>query len=341
MKRLIFGDIHFGKKGNSHTFNNDCHDFLDMMIEYTKDKDIDEVVFLGDWFHSRNSINVSTMKSGIDGIRKLAKSFKKIYFIIGNHDLYYRDSRAIHSLEIVKEFDNIILVDDIIEDKENDATYVPWLTDSDYKKVFGINTKYIFGHFELPTFLLNNVVRMPDTGKINVDSFSSNVEYIFSGHFHKRQKKISKKNKYEVHYIGNCFPHDFSDTNDTQRGFCILESGEEPQYINWRDMPNYLSVPLSYILKSPFHSLNAKTYAKIEVDLQLGTDDVMFIREELMKMHNSRELSFTYKNEENEEFEDIDETTFESIDDIVLKSLDNVDSPNFDKDKLKNLYLNI
>jgi DNA repair exonuclease SbcCD nuclease subunit len=94
MKRIIFGDIHFGKKGNSHTFNKDCHRFLDDMISYASENNIKEVVFLGDWFHSRNSINVNTMKSGIDGVRKLANNFDRIIMILGNHDLYYRDSRS-------------------------------------------------------------------------------------------------------------------------------------------------------------------------------------------------------------------------------------------------------
>lgn len=338
MKRLIFGDIHFGKKGNSHTFNKDCHEYLDYMCAYANDNNIKEAIFLGDWFHSRNSINVSTMKSGIDGVRKIAKNFDKIYFIIGNHDLYYRDSRAIHSLEFVKEFDNIILVDDIMV--EGDSTFVPWLTEQDYKNIHSIDTRYVFGHFEIPTFLLNNIVRMPDNGLINVDSFSSKVEYVFSGHFHKRQMKRSKLG-YEIHYIGNCFPHDFSDANDLQRGFCILETGEEPKFINWYDAPNYLSVPMSYILKEPFQNITAKTYAKVEVDINVSHDEVMFIREELIKCFNLREISFTYQSDEIEDMEDLDEMTFQSIDDIVLKSLDNIDSSSYDKEMLKQYYLKI
>jgi DNA repair exonuclease SbcCD nuclease subunit len=338
MKRIIFGDIHFGKKGNSHTFNKDCHAFLDFMINYAKEHGITELVFLGDWFHSRNSINVNTMKSAIHGIRKLSENFEKTIFILGNHDLYYRDSRSVHSLEFVKEFDNIVLVEDILV--ECDSTYVSWLTEEDYKNVPAMTTKYIFGHFEIPTFLLNNIIRMPDNGLINLNSFDDKVEYVFSGHFHKRQVKRSKKG-YEIHYIGNCFPHDFSDNNDLRRGFCVLEDDKEPKYVNWKDMPNYISAPLSYILKAPFDNINGQSYAKVEVDLHVSNDEVMFIREELIKMHNLRELSFVYPSSDEDDIDDIDDSTFKSIDDIVLKALDSVDSASYDKEVLKQYYLKV
>jgi DNA repair exonuclease SbcCD nuclease subunit len=245
----------------------------------------------------------------------------------------------VHSLEFVKEFENVVLVEDTLI--EGDSTYVSWLTEEDHKNIPSFNTKYIFGHFEIPTFLLNNIIRMPENGLIGVESFDSKVEYVFSGHFHKRQLKRSKKG-YEIHYIGNCFPHDFSDANDIQRGFCVLEDDKEPRYVNWKETPNYISAPLSYILRNPFGTINGNSYAKIEVDINVSNDEVMFIREELLKIHGNRELSFVYPtNDEEDDMDDLDDSTFKSIDDIVLKALDNVDSSSYNKEMLKKYYMQV
>ena len=65
---------------------------------------------------------------------------------------------------------------------------------------------------------------MPNHGELKSEHFV-NQEYVFSGHFHKRQIK----NK--IHYIGNAFPHNYADAGDDERGMMILEFGKEPEYI--------------------------------------------------------------------------------------------------------------
>ena len=61
MKYILLSDIHFGHKGNSEEFNKQCLDFLDFVAQDTENKDIDGAIFLGDWFHTRNNVNVKTL----------------------------------------------------------------------------------------------------------------------------------------------------------------------------------------------------------------------------------------------------------------------------------------
>ena len=49
-------------------------------------------------------------------------------------------------------------------------------------------------------------------------------EYVFTGHFHKRQVKDN------IIYTGNAFPHNFSDAWDDERGWMFLEWGKEPEF---------------------------------------------------------------------------------------------------------------
>jgi DNA repair exonuclease SbcCD nuclease subunit len=334
-KTILFSDLHMGYKGNSLVFNQDCLDFIDFVIETAKKENIKKCFFLGDYFHVRSSINVNTLNYAITGIRKLSDYFDEVIMLLGNHDLYYRESLEIHSLEFVKEFPNIQIIDKITT--IGDCTFVPWLVDNEWKKVEKINTPYIFGHFEIPGFLLNAMVPMPETGHLDSNSFNSHVKYIFSGHFHKRQKQRYKSG-YEIHYIGNSFPHNFSDANDLDRGVCIIKDDAEPRYVNWKETPNYLNIKLTELLDNPEDYINTKTYAKVTLDLNLTFDDAIFIREVFMKLFEAREIAFIHDKKEKEEYEDLTDITFESVDSIVIKALTTVESKTIDKRKLTEIY---
>ena len=121
----------------------------------------------------------------MSGLRMLNDAFDKVYIITGNHDLFYREKREIHSLIMGQEFNNIEIVDEKIV--SGDVAIVPWLVEDEWKSVKKIKTKYMFGHFEIPGFKMNALVEMPDHGQINRTHFQYQ-EYVFSGHFHKRQQ---------------------------------------------------------------------------------------------------------------------------------------------------------
>ena len=94
------------------------------------------------------------MKYSLDD-RKLNNAFDKVYFIQDNHDLFYRETRDVNSVEFAKELPNIILIDSVLK---GDVTLVSWFFD-DREKIPKIKSKYMFGHFELPTFKLNAMVK--------------------------------------------------------------------------------------------------------------------------------------------------------------------------------------
>lgn len=101
-KVACFTDIHFGLKSNSSVHNQDCLDFVDWYIEKAKEEGCDTGIFMGDWHHNRNSLNITTMDYSLRALEKLGKAFDQFYFFPGNHDLYYKDKRDIHSVEFGK-----------------------------------------------------------------------------------------------------------------------------------------------------------------------------------------------------------------------------------------------
>ena len=109
-KAACFTDIHFGLKSNSSVHNQDCEDFVDWYIQKAKDEGCDTGIFLGDWHHNRNSLNITTMDYSLRALEKLGKAFDQFFFFPGNHDLYYKDKRDIHSVEFGKYVPGINVV---------------------------------------------------------------------------------------------------------------------------------------------------------------------------------------------------------------------------------------
>ena len=327
-KVACFTDIHFGLKNNSRIHNIDCEQFVEWFCETATTQNCDTCIFLGDWHHNRATINVSTMNYTVANIDKLSRSFEKVYLIMGNHDLYYREKREINSVPFAHMWDNVIIVNDFYE--EDDVTILPWLVEQEWRKMKKIKSRYIFGHFELGGFKMNAMVDMPDFGGLKPEHFV-NQEYVFSGHFHKRQKRG------KVHYIGNAFPHNFADVWDAERGMMVLEHGGKPEYINWDYAPRYVTLPLSDLLANPQQYLIPKTNAKIVMDLDINYEESVFIRETLVQEYNVRDIALV--NAEREEIissnEDI---SFETVDEIVMKELTSIQSEILDTELLVGIY---
>ena len=329
-KVAVCTDIHFGLKSNSLVHNQDCSDFVDWFIETARANGCETGMFLGDWSHHRASINMQTLQYSLRSLEKLSAAFDRFYFIPGNHDLYYRDRRDIYSTEWAKHIPNIQIVNDWFTD--GDVTIAPWLVGDDHKRVPKLQSKYVFGHFELPHFKMNAMVEMPDHGEISADDFDG-VDRVFSGHFHLRQQR---KN---IHYIGNCFPHNYADAGDSNRGMMTLNWGDEPEYHAWPGQPLYQVTKLSSLIDSADTILTPGMHVRVELDIGISYEEASMIKDTFVKNYNLREMSLiSVKNNS----VDIDmspgDIKFESVDQIVTDQLTNIDSKFYDPSLLLKIY---
>lgn len=327
-KIAAFTDIHYGNKNNSHIFNNDCNEFIDWFI--SNSKDCETCVFLGDFHHHRAELNISTLNHSINAVKKLSQNFDSVYMIVGNHDLYYREKRDLNSFPYASLFDNVRIIEEIFISDE--VAFIPWLVGDEWKRVNGISSKYVFGHFEIPHFKLNSYVVMPDNGELNATHLTA-PDYVFSGHFHKRQVKGN------IHYLGSPFAHNYADTWDDDRGMMTLEWGGEPKYKNF-DGPRYRTTSLSKLIDSADEILNDKTYCKATIDLDISYEEASFIRETMMNTYNIREISLVPSKKDAYELEKTtnDNVEIETVDTIVHSSLNAVESNTIDKSILLELY---
>ena len=330
-KAAVFTDIHFGLKGNSRIHNDDCEAFIDWYIEQAKANGCETGIFCGDWHHNRNSLNLTTMDATIRCMQKLGQSFEKFYFFDGNHDLYYKDKRDVNSTAFAQFIPGITFIDEIYE--EGDVALVPWLVGDEWKKVSKLKSKYLFGHFELPSFYMNAMVQMPDHGELRAEHFE-HQEYVFSGHFHKRQQQG------KVHYLGNAFPHNYADAWDDARGMMILdkENDAEPVYINWSDCPKYRTTTLSRLLDPNQDIIKNNMYLRVTIDVPISYEEASFIKETYISTYKCREITLIPQKQIEEISTELDISTFESVDEIVSKEISAIDSDRFNKKLLLDIY---
>jgi DNA repair exonuclease SbcCD nuclease subunit len=330
-KAAVFTDVHFGMKSNSRVHNQDCEDYVDWFIETAKKNGCETGIFCGDWNHNRNSLNLTTMDSGIRSLEKLGKAFDQFFMFPGNHDLYYKDRRDIKSTEFAKHIPGITIVNEILT--VDDVTLVPWLIGDEWKKISKIKSKYLFGHFELPSFYMNAMVQMPDTGELTAEHFE-HQEYVFSGHFHKRQIKG------KIHYIGNAFPHNYADAWDDQRGMMILDraNNSKPVYIDWADAPKYRTVALSKLIDEKDKLIKSKMYLRVNLDIDISFEEASFIKETFIEEYQCREITLIPQKNIEEMGSDLDISQFESVDQIVSKEISAIDSESFDRSLLLSIY---
>lgn len=327
---VMFTDIHYGMRNNSRDHNANCENFIIWMIEEAKKRNIKTCLFLGDYHHIRSAINISTLNYSVSGLKLLNEAFDDVYMILGNHDTYFKNRIDLHSIPYAEQFKNIKLINEITTIQ--DFTFVPWLIEDKWKEIKNIKSPYVFGHFELPFFQMNAMVQMPDHGQLNSEHFN-NQKMVFSGHFHKRQ------NRKNVWYIGNAFPHNFSDAWDDDRGAVFWTPGNEPEFVQWHEAPKYRTGNLSLFLKNPTKYIDNKTYAKITVDVDISYEETVFIKDLFLEKLKAKEITFLTSKQSNDVMFDANANiSFESVDHIVIDHLKSIESVSISSKKLIEIY---
>ena len=305
-------------------------------VKWAVDKAVAEgcetCLFLGDWHNNRAAINILTLSYSLRALEYMNANFSNVYFIPGNHDLYYRDKRDVQSVEWARHLPNVHIVNDWFD--RDGVVIAPWLVGDDHKKLLKKKGKYCFGHFELPGYYMNAMVQMPDVGEAKREDFVG-FEKVFSGHFHKRQSSGN------ITYIGNCFPHNYADDGDEERGMMILEWDKEPEFHAWPDQPTYKVLSLSSIVNDAEKILKPRMHVRINIDIDLSYEEANFIKETFIQTYSLRELSLIPKKEvDTNEGIAIGEIKFESVDTIVQNQINAISSEHYDRALLLEIYRN-
>jgi hypothetical protein len=182
---------------------------------------------------------------------------------------------------------------------------------------------------------MNARVEMPDHGEIQT-SHLLNFGHVFSGHFHMRQHRDN------ITYIGNAFPHNYSDAGDDDRGMMVLEWGKEPQFYTWPNQPRFRVYRLSEVLNDTDRLLMRGSNIRVNIDVDISYEESAFIREQLIPQYGLREMSLIpLKADLETDVTDYNNLKFESVDTIIQNQIEQLDGNTYDRRLLLEIYKNL
>lgn len=223
MRQLIIGDCHFGVSSNSVVWlENQLKFFNTQIIDILNNKDIDRVVFVGDVFDIRYSVNQQIGIEVKKMFRKILDDFKDIEFFVlaGNHDYYspleefheYNAYELVFGYEFEQAHPNFKIINNYPYDDKQGNLYLPWYYTENFQNFSDLlynieikEIKNIFCHADLSTW---DYSRTSLLKKVKV----------WSGHIH----NIIMNEEDNLYNIGAVFAFNFNDVNQNRYVY-ILE----------------------------------------------------------------------------------------------------------------------
>lgn len=221
MKVAIITDTHYGAKKGSKSL----HDYFELFYENVffpslEEYGVETVIHMGDAFDSRKGIDFQSLEWSKRVVFDPLSKYD-VHMVIGNHDIYYKDTNSINSPELLlKTYENIKTYKDPTEVNIGglNILLVPWINseneEATFKLVKETTCKVAMGHLEFRGFKVNRQIVM-EAG-ISCELFE-NFSHVFSGHYHTRSSNGL------IHYLGNPYEMFWSDVDDP-RGFHIFDT---------------------------------------------------------------------------------------------------------------------
>lgn len=222
MKIAILGDTHFGCRGDLKIF----HDYFEKFyVQYffpkLKELGVDNIIQLGDLFDRRKFMNFYTLSECkryfFDHLGDM-----KFDTLVGNHDIYWRESLEVNSSSLVLgEYPNVHVhtkPTTMFLDDGTTVDIIPWICKENEQEIHDFINKskseICVGHFEIAGFAMYRGMEAHEG--IDGNLFSK-YELVLSGHYHTRSKKEN------IVYAGVPYEMTWSDYNDP-KGFHIFDT---------------------------------------------------------------------------------------------------------------------
>lgn len=224
MKIAIITDTHFGCRGDSSVFLDHQEDFFKNVFFKTIDElGIKTILNLGDTFDRRKYVNFLTLhRAKSFFFDEIAKRNIDYHVIAGNHDVHYRNTNEINSIELLcQEYSSFKAYTHAPVELDFQGCKImlsPWITKENeelsHKAFNETRCDFLAGHFEFAGFEMDRgSVCEHGLDRKNFDKF----ERIWSGHFHHPSKYGN------IEYLGAPYEMTWSDYEGV-RGFHIFDT---------------------------------------------------------------------------------------------------------------------
>ena len=340
MKIALLSDTHFGARNDSKIFDDFFKKFYDeVFFPYLNEHQIKTVFHLGDVFDRRKYVNFHTLQSCKNYFfEPLENNGIEMFVIPGNHDVYYKNTNDINSLNLLlKQYSNIYDVQncETIDFGGQSFAFVPWLCSDNYDSSMQYlknHSGVCIGHFEISGFDMFRGA----TNEGGMDrKMLAHFDKVFTGHFHHRSTDDN------IYYLGSPYEFIWSDYDDP-RGFHIYDT--TTQELTFIENPNKIFHKIYYDDRKPLVDASIFKKACVKLIVTHKQDYNKFDKFiEAMYINEVAELTI---HEDFSEFETdaLDGETMNIEDTMTLLS-DYVDAIESDRDKeklktlLKTLYV--
>ena len=223
MKILLITDQHFGVRNDHQAYINMYKKFYgEIVIPFIKAHGVTNIICLGDTFDKRKSINFMSLDEAKEmWFTPLSDLGVKMDMLVGNHDIYYKNTLRINAPdELLSGYSNINVITSpttVVYDGLP-ILLLPWICDENHGEVLGkvgtTDARVCMGHLEL-----NGCEAHP--GAVMTMGMDPNVfkkfEKVYTGHYHQ------KSNKGNVNYLGNPYQLYWNDYAQ-KRGFHVFDT---------------------------------------------------------------------------------------------------------------------
>ena len=221
MKIALINDTHFGARGDSQLFlDYFMRLFDDVFLPDLVNNDIYTVIHAGDLMDRRKFVNFSILSQVRNKfIKRLKEENIDFHCILGNHDVYYRNTNEVNSVrELFGNDIKLYETPEIVNFDGLDIALLPWVNKENYNDsldfIKSAAAPILIGHLELEGYEVMRGVGFD--GGMSPKLFDR-YEKVLSGHFHCRQEKDN------IYYLGTQYQITFSDLAET-KGFHIFDT---------------------------------------------------------------------------------------------------------------------
>lgn len=324
MKILLTTDWHVNYRGTNAIFVKIALDYIDYIEEFCLKNEIIYIFFLGDVFEKSSRIRHDAFVPLFMKLFDMTKKGLKLFFILGNHDIYSIDNDS-----IVKTFSPI--VEKVITDCEviniggREFTFLSYTKDPNKIPKSG---DILMTHLAIADFEFDNAYHANEVMALKRDYFK-NYNMVFSGHFHKPQHKDN------ITFVGSPYQLNIGERNQ-KKGFMILDTNGTYEFIHYPHAPEFIIIKVE-----DFDKVNVKNkFVYVEIEQKIDN----FIKlKYLLFERGALDIVPLFKAPKQEiEMGNIKiEKHFSSIPEITMEYLKNIKQEGINNNKLVSIFQKI